>query len=542
MNKLLLIFLVAMFLLIPTVAAQESNLTINVINEETLANITQKYMQFSTAGSVEYFANNKSLYDNTSFCSASGNAYDYDFTTNSTCTREYAGSGYASSVDYINGTMNIGDAEQLCVKFRYLAQGTTGTGGWINITFTILLNGEAVEQVMTYRGAGAISPVADTGIYYMCGDVSSGSSTQDDVSIMMNISSGSSSGRGFSVNFYDYELYVREQQESGNWFKINNSLLVNGINTIFVDDGNNNYWTRTFIRNIGDTNQSIDAYLLSRSSNYVVSVITVADTSGQGVSNVQVDVERLLSGSYTPVTQFITDSAGTGSAYLLLNYPYRLATTYQGTTYYANINAQSGYTFFLNETIEINFTSMFDGITINVSPQTIGYNVSLTTYNVTFEFGIHSNKTNMTVFGMNIYCNGSSIFESNSSGFGGQITQSLDIAGCDNVTLNYYFQKAGYPLYWNTIEYDIAYQYPYGISEALRRLVAEYDTGTLNFLVIIILIVVAGALMIISPEVASLTSILVMGALTYYGLLSTNIFILISITLFSIMLIKRRWL
>jgi len=532
--KTLLMFLVALALLVPTVSAQNSNVTINLINEETLSNITTSYMQFSYSGGMDYFGKNKTYMDNSSYFDNASYAFDYDFSTYG-LTGFTNPSGNVTVSHYVNGSMMVGDSEQMCVRYRYTKSGNMES---MNNTITLMRGTTPVAQNYYYQYDDAgTQDETDT----ICGDPNSGSGLSEDVSVL--VWSNTSFPVGLSINWYIYEVYLKEVDYIGNYFFINNSILTNGTNMIYVDDANQNYWTRTYVLNISDTNQSLDAYLISRTSNYVYSTITVVSTSGQGVSGAEVSIQKLVGGSYVPVSQFVTDDAGSGSAYLLLGMPYRLAVTYGGVTYYASITAQSGYNFPLNETIEVNFTSMFDGITFNVTPSYIYYNTSLTTYDVDFEFEIYSNKTMLDLYGMNLYCNGSSVHEQNvSSSFGGQLTHTYDVVGCDNITLNYYFQKNGFGLYWNSIDYGPSQQYPYGLAEAIQRLADEYETSTLNFFVIIILIVVAGALMIISPEVAALTSILVMGAMTYFELLSANLFILISISIFSIMLIKRRWL
>jgi hypothetical protein len=271
------------------------------------------------------------------------------------------------------------------------------------------------------------------------------------------------------------------------------------------------------------------------------------------VTGADINVQKQISGSYVTIASGVSDDSGTASFYLLENNPYRLVITYNSNLYYYSFNALAQtYMVTLNETLSMNFTSLFDDIYLAIGPSQIAYNGSEATHNETFTMLIVSNTSSLTMYGLQVVCNGTTTLNATNvtgSASGGTIEIDRDIAGCDNVTMSYYFLKSGYDLWWGDRFYQISRGTGYGLYQALRLVQGGFDPPMQIFIFVVCLIVIASALAAFGPEGSIAATLISFGIFVYmdleYAATSiglSGIFVVIAAANIALIAVKRRWL
>ncbi|UCD07245.1 MAG: carboxypeptidase regulatory-like domain-containing protein, partial [Candidatus Aenigmatarchaeota archaeon] len=522
-----------------------SNLTINVFDEENPDTSIERFVAQFIAGSiVNTFGINKTFIDETANTDYGNLSYDNDFDTNSTTSVGHAGVGYQESVEYINGTVLVGDSESACVRYRYLKQGSTGAGGAVNTSISILVDGDAVGEDSYFQSSSAATQ--DSGTVVSCFNMTPDSITED-VVVRINFSSyAPGAGKTLDLNLYVNELFI-EEQINDTTLVVSQIDLIDGTNAIFIDDAEGQYRQREYVVevNASDRNQNLIAYLMRTTEDPATVLFTVTNTFGNPLPGVNVNVEKIIGSAYTTVTEGLTDDIGSFQIILVNNDPYRATMTLAGfNTRVVNFRAQTReISVIMNQTVTLDLVTPFQDIWLLINPQTISYNSSQSYHNITFNYTINSSSDLLIEYGFALYCNNTLVNSTvDTSSTGGSVSVLYNVIGCSNVSMTYNFTKNDSTFYENTIIWYPIIQQMFGLNEALARMAQEYDTSTLNFLIVIIFIVVAGALTVISPEIAGLAWLPIGGMFVYYGMLSFTFYALIAMTLFSVLLIKRRWL
>ncbi len=522
-----------------------ANLTVNVFQEENPSIAIDDFVaQFIAGGVVNTFGINKSFVAEHTDVDYGNFSYDNDFTTNSTSSTTHSVAGsYQQTLQYINGTLLVGSSESICVTFRYIKTGTTGTGGTVLSSINLLVDDVNVGRTSYTQTASAATQ--DSGTVTSCFAMSPDEITED-ISVMLNYTSTIAASKDADLFFFVTEVHVEEQIDEET-IVIDQIDLVDGTNRIFIEDASDLFFQREYviIADFNGSNQNIIAYLIERTEDIAQTTIAVINAFGVPQSGANVNIEKVIGSSFVTVTEGLTDDVGLFSAILVNNDFYRATVSLAGfTTQVVEFRAQSiTITIILNQTVTLGFVNVLQDITILLSPQIITYNSTDVYHNVSFEYGISSNSSLLVNYALSLECNNTLVNDTEgSTPTGGTLSTIYNVVGCNNITMNYNFTKNDSSIYVNSVIFYPSVKQQFGLNEALARMAAEYDTSMINFLIVIIFIIVAGALTIISPEVAGIAWFPIGGIFVYYGMMSVSLFVLIGITMMSVLLIKRRWL
>ena len=125
---------------------------------------------------------------------------------------------------------------------------------------------------------------------------------------------------------------------------------------------------------------------------------------------------------------------------------------------------------------------------------------------------------------------------------GGKLTYNFNVIGCDNITMQYYFTRDGFAEWSSNTTWYPKESYSYGLWQAFKMATENMSQSMINFVAIMIIVFVAAGLAIFSPELAAIGELIIGGIFVAAGWLNVYMFILLTTLVFSILLIKRRYL
>lgn len=189
---------------------------------------------------------------------------------------------------------------------------------------------------------------------------------------------------------------------------------------------------------------NMSAYLLATASGQTVRWHIVTNTES-AIPNVLVTGQRYISGVYVTATQGKTDTSGTATLFQDPTATYQMVFTHPDYNTVSSIIQPSStdYKVYLSASTIINYTALYDDITVEFSP--LGYIPNNAT-NQTFSFKITSSKSTLEYFGINLSFNGTLLgaSEVSTSPSGGTVYVYSPLNQTGAYTVNGYFKKNSY--------------------------------------------------------------------------------------------------
>lgn len=344
---------------------------------------------------------------------------------------------------------------------------------------------------------------------------------------------------------YDFEVSNLTVNETS--FIINPDNTSYGSETVKIESGS--YYYREYkITNDNNTANTVNAYLLPTTLASSILFSVIADT-GVYLEGVDVDVEKIINGTYTIVAEGSTDSSGAISFYLDPSVFYRFtfskADHTTKTTIIRPIQAQ--YQITLDTIIDTGYNNTWDGITMFIYPlkELFGRNET-----ISFIFNITDLYGTLTGYSLNITNQTTSIYYGNDSNtIGGVLNFSIwNLNPYINQTINLTatFSRPGYSDGVLRRSYRV-YNYAsgnYTLWDGLTLLASgdDLDRSVATILAIIVIaIMMTGVGFLAGSTGSGIVGLIGMIFVWYIGLLPWELLGFISILIISILVLKERF-
>jgi hypothetical protein len=200
------------------------------------------------------------------------------------------------------------------------------------------------------------------------------------------------------------------------------------------------YSTRTYTITVGNrTTQSLTAYMIS--SNYSTTLTIKNVDSADVISNVSVNMYKLINSTWTVVESKYSDISGRAVFYYdpIGSYKFYLSKTdYTDYVFFLNPILFSAYDVYMTKTSILNASQDYDGIAIIYAPSSFPNNNA-----TTFNFIISSPDGLLIEYGINLTLpNGSKVGAVGVNAIGSQLSAVVNITNAtayDRVRLDYYY-------------------------------------------------------------------------------------------------------
>lgn len=330
---------------------------------------------------------------------------------------------------------------------------------------------------------------------------------------------------------------------------LNQSSIPTGLLRVVVDRAGY-YQREQLITSDKATGFNLTFYLLDTSKAVNVGY-QVVDITARPISDATITIEKSISGNYSIISEYLTDSSGFISVYLNADTNYQITTT--KTSYSTDVRTSrpvsgNSYLIVLNKTIDVGVDSI--GLTFRYwfYPQMPRLS---TCDEADFSFNVQDMNGNITYFGLNLTLNGSieiDFIDNNTANLSsGKLNRTLNLSSYyGNITLYGNVTISDYGTVTFTAFYvvDNACNMGYTLDDLFRAFAAG-STGISGDMAAIFLIFLSTFL---ATSVAGLIGGNGAGVVVYlfeiilpiYGFISWPLYIFIGLGLFAVLLLRNR--
>ncbi len=351
-----------------TFNTKPTDFIINIYDEETLNEIenTTLKLYFSNGKQIEY-VNNKSLFSySSSLMSISGQTYvsDYDESTYASCIDSDANNPGSCTFEIQLGISN--DIGRICMKTKGDIL-ETGSYWWAELSLYNYTS--ASYQQVYYSG----SLYEDNIIKEICVNYDNSNNDYTTTArVKIKLSEYSYS------NLYLYEVYVPEMPAKNKY--VFDSTQVIDIESIEVS--RKDYALRKYYVTVPVySSLSLDAYLLGSDIGRTIA-FNIVNSRDESIYDAKVSALSYIKGAYRVVAQAKTDASATAYLFLKPGKEYYIKVEHPNyvSFYKQIIPYATSYRIKLSNVLDINFDSLFNGVSYALLPRGNSITDEITTF------------------------------------------------------------------------------------------------------------------------------------------------------------------